>query len=423
MKQDMLTRGGNTGTPLPGRRDSMGVSLLGSTPSSSTLSSSSNSSISSISSSSSGEERRKGGGEEFIGREEEEGEVVSISIVTIAEESCPSEPFGTVGGHVEVTANESAARERDGQSKTSHSTQTEEEGVRNGEEGRKEDDEKEQGDEGEEEEEAEEMGEDESDRSALLEEETDEEGRNQVFVSDENPETPSALLNIKMKRKLDHGPDIRPFPSGKKHCKGSTYLSPSSFVPFQTTPTTFGDLRAANGHSAQRRRVTSGPPPSGLQDWLHTFQAWSGPERLLALDELIDSCESNQVKHMMQVIEPQFQRDFISLLPKEVNTHTHTQTGHTQTGHTHAHTQDTHTQDTHTDRTHTHTHTHRQDTHTLTDRTHTHRTHTQTGHTHTLTHTHRTHTHVHTQTGHTHTEREDRHTCHMSPVQFHYPVS
>uniref|UniRef100_A0A8C9TEZ3 F-box/WD repeat-containing protein 7 n=1 Tax=Scleropages formosus TaxID=113540 RepID=A0A8C9TEZ3_SCLFO len=45
---------------------------------------------------------------------------------------------------------------------------------------------------------------------------------------------------------------------------------------------------------------------------------WSGPEKLLALDELIDSCEPTQVKHMMQVIEPQFQRDFISLLPKEL---------------------------------------------------------------------------------------------------------
>lgn len=49
-----------------------------------------------------------------------------------------------------------------------------------------------------------------------------------------------------------------------------------------------------------------------------TLQMWSGPERLLALDELIDRCETSQVKHMMQVIEPQFQRDFISLLPKEV---------------------------------------------------------------------------------------------------------
>ncbi|XP_035508650.1 F-box/WD repeat-containing protein 7-like [Morone saxatilis] len=124
------------------------------------------------------------------------------------------------------------------------------------------------------------------------------------------------LIFYKMKRKLDHGPDGRPFPSGKKHCKGNGYLSPSSLVP--ATPTTFGDLRLANGHSAQRRRVTSGPPPSGLQDWLHIFQTWSGPERLLALDELIDRCETSQVKHMMQVIEPQFQRDFISLLPKEL---------------------------------------------------------------------------------------------------------
>lgn len=48
------------------------------------------------------------------------------------------------------------------------------------------------------------------------------------------------------------------------------------------------------------------------------LQTWSGPEKLLALDELIDRCETSQVKHVMQVIEPQFQRDFISLLPKEV---------------------------------------------------------------------------------------------------------
>ncbi|CAB1350577.1 unnamed protein product [Coregonus sp. 'balchen'] len=185
MKQAPLTRGGNTATPLPGRRDPMGGPLLASTPSSSTTSTLSSSSISSISSrsSSSGEERRKGCSEEFFGREEEEGEVVSISIVTIAEESCPSEPFGTVGGHVEVTANESAAKERDGQSKTSHSTQTEEEGEWNGEE-----DEGREEEEGRKEEEAEEMGEDESDHSALLEEE-DEEGRNQCFYCN-----PSLLL-------------------------------------------------------------------------------------------------------------------------------------------------------------------------------------------------------------------------------------
>ena len=50
------------------------------------------------------------------------------------------------------------------------------------------------------------------------------------------------------------------------------------------------------------------------------FQYWSNAERLLAIDQLIELCEPTQVRHMMAVIEPQFQRDFISLLPKEVHT-------------------------------------------------------------------------------------------------------
>ena len=36
----------------------------------------------------------------------------------------------------------------------------------------------------------------------------------------------------------------------------------------------------------------------------------------MAIDEMIHLCEPTQVRHMMSVIEPQFQRDFISLLPK-----------------------------------------------------------------------------------------------------------
>ncbi|XP_063314593.1 F-box/WD repeat-containing protein 7 isoform X1 [Pelobates fuscus] len=121
-----------------------------------------------------------------------------------------------------------------------------------------------------------------------------------------------------MKRKLDHGSEVRSFSLGKKPCKGSEYTSTTGLVPCSATPTTFGDLRAANGQGQQRRRITSVQPPTGLQEWLKMFQSWSGPEKLLALDELIDSCEPTQVKHMMQVIEPQFQRDFISLLPKEL---------------------------------------------------------------------------------------------------------
>uniref|UniRef100_A0A671K473 F-box/WD repeat-containing protein 7-like n=1 Tax=Sinocyclocheilus anshuiensis TaxID=1608454 RepID=A0A671K473_9TELE len=123
------------------------------------------------------------------------------------------------------------------------------------------------------------------------------------------------MIFYKMKRKLDHGPEVRPFPSGKKPCPSPTGL------PYPATPTTFRDIRAVNGQGQQRRRITSIQPPTGLQEWLRTFQSWSGPEKLLALDELIDSCEPTQVKHMMQVIEPQFQRDFISLLPRELALH------------------------------------------------------------------------------------------------------
>ncbi|XP_062992337.1 F-box/WD repeat-containing protein 7 isoform X1 [Elgaria multicarinata webbii] len=125
-------------------------------------------------------------------------------------------------------------------------------------------------------------------------------------------------IKSKMKRKLDHGSEVRSFSLGKKPCKVSEYTSTTGLVPCSATPTTFGDLRAANGQGQQRRRITSIQPPTGLQEWLKMFQSWSGPEKLLALDELIDSCEPTQVKHMMQVIEPQFQRDFISLLPKEL---------------------------------------------------------------------------------------------------------
>ncbi|KAL5013000.1 hypothetical protein ScPMuIL_011551 [Solemya velum] len=83
-------------------------------------------------------------------------------------------------------------------------------------------------------------------------------------------------------------------------------------------------LRGQHGrpHSlaaVQRSRIPSkeNPPPK-LAEWLNTFKSWSNAERMMALDELIGICEPTQVRHMMQVIEPQFQRDFISLLPKEL---------------------------------------------------------------------------------------------------------
>jgi len=63
---------------------------------------------------------------------------------------------------------------------------------------------------------------------------------------------------------------------------------------------------------------TKDNPPHKMDDWLKQFQAWSNAERMMACDELINLCDPTLVRHMMAVIEPQFQRDFISLLPKEL---------------------------------------------------------------------------------------------------------
>ncbi|XP_043928861.1 F-box/WD repeat-containing protein 7-like isoform X1 [Protopterus annectens] len=120
----------------------------------------------------------------------------------------------------------------------------------------------------------------------------------------------------KMKRKSENGLDVRALSPGKKLCKGSEYAR--SLGQCINTATTFGDLRNANPQAHHRRRIPSVAPPPDLQEWLRTFQRWTGQEKLLALDELIDCCEPSQIKYMMQVIEPQFQRDFISLLPKEL---------------------------------------------------------------------------------------------------------
>lgn len=62
--------------------------------------------------------------------------------------------------------------------------------------------------------------------------------------------------------------------------------------------------------------VEEGPPE--IKPWLARFNNWSNLEKIQAIDELINCCDASQVRHMMKAIEPLFQRDFISLLPKEL---------------------------------------------------------------------------------------------------------
>ncbi|KAH8379173.1 hypothetical protein KR009_003394 [Drosophila setifemur] len=72
------------------------------------------------------------------------------------------------------------------------------------------------------------------------------------------------------------------------------------------------------GRFTPRSMPTRDNPPPELLPWLAQFHRWPNAERLLALDRLIEHCDPSQVRHMMKVIEPQFQRDFISLLPREL---------------------------------------------------------------------------------------------------------
>ncbi|XP_075990524.1 F-box and WD-40 domain protein 7 isoform X1 [Anticarsia gemmatalis] len=63
---------------------------------------------------------------------------------------------------------------------------------------------------------------------------------------------------------------------------------------------------------------SSDQEPPEMKQWLNRFHSWSNGEKIQAIDELINCCDPSQVRHMMKAIEPLFQRDFISLLPKEL---------------------------------------------------------------------------------------------------------
>lgn len=61
--------------------------------------------------------------------------------------------------------------------------------------------------------------------------------------------------------------------------------------------------------------------PKDLKDWLTAFHGWTNTERQAALEALVMSeiCDIQQLRFLLALIEPQLQRDFISLLPKELS--------------------------------------------------------------------------------------------------------
>ncbi|CAG9826473.1 unnamed protein product [Diabrotica balteata] len=125
---------------------------------------------------------------------------------------------------------------------------------------------------------------------------------------------------ILRKRKLDVNNGLPMLPCKKippdsppLHNNGGCLLSPTS----SASQTYSGSNTPSSGRSRAIIPTKENPPPD-LSNWLTRFTTWSNAERIMAINELIASCEPTQVRHMMQIIEPQFQRDFISLLPKEL---------------------------------------------------------------------------------------------------------
>lgn len=75
------------------------------------------------------------------------------------------------------------------------------------------------------------------------------------------------------------------------------------------------------GFSSLKRRLPGASMSaslSNLDQWLGMFESWTGEERKVALDELVARCDASLQRHLLGIVEPQFQRDFISLLPKEL---------------------------------------------------------------------------------------------------------
>ncbi|XP_058805851.1 F-box/WD repeat-containing protein 7-like [Phymastichus coffea] len=107
-------------------------------------------------------------------------------------------------------------------------------------------------------------------------------------------------------------------PPRKRKSETESSLPCKKLNPEDKTSISLKRLDEKVKHGGRPIIPTKDNPPPEMSDWLLQFQRWTNAERMLAIDELIERCEPTQVRHMMQVIEPQFQRDFISLLPKEL---------------------------------------------------------------------------------------------------------
>ncbi|KAJ1525042.1 hypothetical protein ONE63_009888 [Megalurothrips usitatus] len=113
------------------------------------------------------------------------------------------------------------------------------------------------------------------------------------------------------KRKLESQGDIQ----NRYPCKK---INPDDKTAFHTSLLGNEEDGCPSSSKSHTLVPTKDSTPPDMKEWLQKFEHWRNADRLMAIDRLIESCEPIQVRHMLEVIEPQFQRDFISLLPKEL---------------------------------------------------------------------------------------------------------
>lgn len=121
----------------------------------------------------------------------------------------------------------------------------------------------------------------------------------------------------------DDDDDDEPDPEPERHwrkrrCEPPPPQSAKKFRPDGSFVASSGPESwvAASAPGMQGSINTQGPPE--VKHWLNKFSSWTDSEKTQAIEALISRCAAGQVRHMMKAIEPLFQRDFISLLPKEL---------------------------------------------------------------------------------------------------------
>ncbi|KAI6198380.1 F-box domain-containing protein [Aphelenchoides fujianensis] len=74
------------------------------------------------------------------------------------------------------------------------------------------------------------------------------------------------------------------------------------------------DTPSTSGHSKMKLR----PKKDATTNWLDKFHSMDKKEQLEALESLVSTCQSPQLRHLHALVEPLLQKDFLTLLPREI---------------------------------------------------------------------------------------------------------